>query len=112
MGAATAAVWSIGGRVGAPRAWVPKLRPWAQELTLILLLYSLWQYAGAWSIGRIGAALTRGRDIWDVERTLYLPSERTFQQLFLGERGLLHFLNEFYAVVHAPALGICLAWMF
>jgi hypothetical protein len=112
VAAATAAIWSFSGRLGAAKAWVRKLRPWAQELTLILVLYSLWQYAGAWSIGRIGAALTRGRDIWDVERVLHLPNERTFQRLFLDQRGLLHFLNEFYAAVHAPALGLGLVWMF
>jgi hypothetical protein len=110
MASATAATWTVTRR--STRAWARTLRPWAKELTLILVLYGMWQYAGAWSIGRISVAINRGQAIWDVERAVHLPSERSTQLLVLHHRTLMRFFNEFYAVVHVPALGVCLVWLF
>lgn len=106
----TAVTWTATSR--SRRSAVRILLPWARELTLILVLYSAWQYAGAWSIGRRSAAIGRGRSIWDVERALHLPSERSFQAVFLGHHDVLRVLNGFYAFVHVPALGLCLVWLF
>jgi hypothetical protein len=107
---ATAAVWA--GTLRSTRRWAGLARPWARELTLILVLYAMWQYAGAWSLGRAGAAVARGRFVWDVERALHVPSERAVQALVLHERALVYFLNVYYAAVHVPALGVCLVWLF
>jgi hypothetical protein len=107
---ATAATWTVTRR--GVRPWARALRPWAKEITLMLLLYSLWQYAGEWSLGRAGAALARGQAIWDAERALHLPSERTAQALILPYHPLVHWLNVYYALVHVPALGVCLVWLF
>jgi hypothetical protein len=72
----------------------------------------MWQYAGAWSIGRAAAATARGQSIWDLERTLHLPSERTAQSLILHHRTLIHWCNDFYVYLHVPVLGVCLVWLF
>jgi PAP2 superfamily len=56
--------------------------------------------------------MTRGRQIWDLERALHLPSERSTQQLVIHHRLLVHWLNEYYVQVHVPALGILLVWLF
>src|ERR1700678_2360911 len=108
MGGATSAGWLAARR--SARRWARVVRPWAKELTLILVLYGLWQYAGAWSLGQASSALARGRDIWDLERALHLPSERSAQALVLPDRTLVHWLNVYYAYVHVPALGLCLVW--
>lgn len=110
MAGATAALWQVTRRCEQP--WARTLRPWAKELTLILLLYGMWQYAGAWSIGRSSVALARGQAIWNVERALFLPSERSVQALVLHHHGLVYWLNVYYAVVHVPALALCLVWLF
>ena len=110
LAAGTATMWCVTGRSG--RSWARVLRPWAQELTLILVLYGLWQYAGAWSEGHVTDAMRRGGTIWNVERAVHLPSERATQALFLHHRLVLRGLNEFYAFVHAPALAVCLVWLF
>jgi PAP2 superfamily len=110
MAGATSAAWA--GTRRSARAWARAVRPWAKELTFILVLYAMWQYAGAWSLGRASAAVARGRTIWDLERWLHLPSERTTQALVLQHRSLLHWLNMYYAWVHVPALGVCLVWLF
>jgi hypothetical protein len=110
MAGATAATWTAARRSARP--WARLMRPWAKELTLILVLYGMWQWAGAWSLGRRSVAVTRGRTLWDVERTLHLPSERSVQALVLHDRLLMRGFNEFYAVVHVPALAACLIWLF
>jgi len=110
MAGVTATTWGVTRRSG--RAWGRLLRPWAKELTLILILYGLWQYAGEWSLGHVNVAMARGRSIWDVERALHLPSERATQGLFLHHRLVLQGFNQFYAFVHTPALAICLVWLF
>jgi PAP2 superfamily len=107
---ATATSWTATRR--ARRAWAKRLLPWARELTLILLLYALWQYAGDWSLGRADEAIARGRSIWRWERHLHLPSEAALQRLLLPHHTLVQVLNEFYAYVHVPALGVCLLWLF
>src|ERR1700722_11998837 len=110
MTSATTATWAVTRR--RTRPWARALRPWAKEITLILLLYSLWQYAGAWSIGQASAATARGQTIWHTERVLRLPSERAAQALILPYHSLVHWLNVYYALVHVPALGLCLVWLF
>jgi hypothetical protein len=110
MAGATATTWTLTRR--SARGWARALRPWAKELTLMLLLYGMWQYAGAWSLGRASAAVARGRSIWDAERSLHLPSERSAQNLVLQHHELVHWLNVYYAYVHVPALGACLVWLF
>jgi PAP2 superfamily protein len=110
LAGASAAGWAATCR--RTRAWARSVRPWAKELTLILLLYALWQFAGAWSLGRASAAMTRGQAIWSAERAIHLPSERAVQAIVLPHTTLLHWLNWYYAAVHVPALGACLVWLF
>lgn len=110
LAAVTATGWALLGR--SARRWAKAVQPWAKELTFILLLYGLWQYAGAWSIGRTSVAGTRGQDIWNWERALHLPSERWLQALVLPHHAWLKFFNYFYFFVHVPALGACLIWLF
>jgi len=110
MAGATAATWAAAQR--SRRTVARAVQPWAKELTLVLVLYAMWQYAGAWSLGRVNSAIARGRTIWDLERSWHLPSERSVQTLVLPDHTLVHWLNEYYAVVHVPALGACLLWMF
>jgi hypothetical protein len=103
MAAVTGVAWAA--TAGAPPRW-------AKEATLLLVLYGMWQWAGAWSIGRAGAARARGLAIWDVERALHVPSERSVQQLVLPHPGLVHWLNVLYVQAHVPALGALLVWLF
>ena len=110
LAGATAAIWTATGPLA--RSWVRRLRPWARELTLTLLLYALWQFAGAWSIGRLSAATGRGQAIARVERALHAPSERSAQQLVVHHPLLVHWLNEYYVQLHVPVLGACLLWLF
>lgn len=110
MAAVTGVAW--GATAGAARRWARRITPWAKEATLLLVLYGMWQWAGAWSLGRVDAARARGLAIWDVERALHVPSERSVQQLVLPHPGLVHWLNVLYVQAHVPALGALLVWLF
>ena len=92
-------------RVGVARAF-------AGEIALILALYALWRYAGGISVMKVDHALDRGRELWDLERRLHLPSELTLQRAVLGYPLLVQAANRYYAVMHVPALIALLIWAF
>ncbi|MGH9076548.1 MAG: phosphatase PAP2 family protein [Acidimicrobiales bacterium] len=106
----TAAAWAAtsGGR--APP--VAAVRPWLRELTVMLGLYALWQYAGRFSLGQAAAATGRGRSIWRTERSWHVPSEAWLQHLVLGHHAVLLAANLYYGVMHVAALGALLVWSF
>jgi PAP2 superfamily len=83
-----------------------------QESALVLALFTLWQFAGSFTVMGPDGALARGRWIWHLERTLYLPSETALQRLFLPHPLLIQALNLYYDVLHFPVLIACLVWLF
>lgn len=84
----------------------------AREAALIAALYSLWQLAGTLSVMQVDGALDRGRDIWDFQQVLHLPSELAIQAAALPHEWLIQASNLYYAGAHVPALGIFLVWLF
>ncbi len=93
------------------RVWT-EARPFALEISLILVLYALWRIAGQLSVLHTDGAEARGRDIWNVEQTLHLPSELAVQRAVLPHPWLVQAANVYYAVVHVPALIAMLIWLF
>jgi PAP2 superfamily len=113
------AAWGAGGcavlAIATRRARAPVMkgvRTWTRELALMFALYGLWQYAGDLSVDGVSGAVGRGRRLWDLERSMGLPSEVNLQRMVLGHRELMHLLNIYYADVHVPVLGLCLIWLF
>jgi hypothetical protein len=84
----------------------------ARETAIVLGLYAVWQWAGAFAVTKVTGAEANGRAIWHAERLLRLPSELWLQRAFLPHPLLVQALNVFYAVVHVPALIIFLLWLF
>jgi hypothetical protein len=82
-----------------------------QETALVLALFSLWQFAGSFSVMGPGGALGRGRWIWHLERVMYLPSETSVQRLFLPHPVIVQAFNLYYDVLHFPVLIACLIWL-
>lgn len=97
--------------VGA-RRWVRFLASFSTEVAIILALYGLWQIAGSLSVSHVEGALARGRSLWDLERTLWLPNERWMQQRILGHDVVVQVANAYYALLHAPPLATFLVWLF
>jgi PAP2 superfamily len=83
-----------------------------QESALVFGLFTLWQFAGSFSVMGPGGALARGRWIWNFERELHLPSEASLQRLFLPHPLIVQAFNLYYDVLHFPVLIACLIWLF
>ena len=84
----------------------------ARETSIILALYTLWQVAGRLSVMQVDGAIARGQWLWRLEHTLHLPSELAMQRQALPHSVLVQLCNAYYAIVHVPALGIFLVWLF
>jgi hypothetical protein len=89
-----------------------RVQPFLREASLIIGLYGLWQLAGALAGSGTYAAVGRGKWIWDVERTLHLPSEHTVQAWILPHPLIVETANLYYASMHFTALIVFLVWLF
>ncbi len=113
---------SLGGVSLAVRLWMhgrsgPRVRKYALaglvgwQAAILVGIYALWQYAGSLSLIGTNDGLQRGRTLWDLERTMHLPSEASFQQVFLPHHTLIRFLNIYYVIAHYNVLLLMLGWL-
>ena len=84
----------------------------ARESAIVLALYALWQYVHEHAVTKVAGATEHALDVWHFEQRLHFPSELTLMRAFLHVRWFMQFLNVYYAVVHVPAVGIMLLWLF
>ena len=105
------AVLAVALRV-APRSRLAGVATFIQESALVFGLFTLWQFAGSFSVMGPGGALARGNWIWHLERELRLPSETSVQRLFLPHPLIVQACNLYYDVLHFPVLIACLIWLF
>ncbi|MEX5713866.1 phosphatase PAP2 family protein [Parafrankia sp. FMc6] len=80
-------------------------------MLLLDLLYMLYRMGRHLAVGRESQALANARDVWNLERLLYLPNESAIQQLALHSTQLLELANRVYTGVHFPASTAFLAWV-
>jgi hypothetical protein len=88
------------------------LRAFSLELSLVLVLYAIWQFVAALGTIREADGFANGRWVYDVERTLHIANEASVEGWFLPYPLLVQFWNGYYALAHAPALIIFLVWLF
>jgi hypothetical protein len=101
------------GRGSSPFANRFKLAaPALREASIVMCLYSLWQYVGAFSIMGVGDAFHRAKWIVEFQKRIWLPSEVSVQKLLLPFPVLVKSANLYYAIVHVPALVGTLFWAF
>jgi len=105
------AVGVVGTR-SLPIRWVQAVRTFCRELSLVLLLYSIWQLAHTWTRTEVAGATEHAQWVIDVQNWMHLPSEASLQRLFLPHPLWVQAMNGYYAVVHVPALGAFLIWLF
>jgi hypothetical protein len=86
--------------------------PYAREAGVVVGLYVVWQLLLDRLVTRVGGAVTRGRWIWDLERTVHLPSEASFQRLVLPHPLVAQASNGYYSGLHVSAMIACLVWLF
>lgn len=88
------------------------VRTFNRELSLVLLLYAIWQLAHTWTRTRVAGAIDNALWIADLEHRLHIPSEATLQAWFLPHPTWVETMNGYYAIVHVPALAAFLLWLF
>ncbi len=81
------------------------------QAAVLIAAYGLWQYTGSKALVGTSDGVDRGRRLWDFERRLHLPSEASFQRLFLPHHTFVRFLNLYYVGAHYNVLLLMLAWL-
>lgn len=107
----------LGGVAVAHPLWrLPRMpvwaRPWVREAAVVFVLYAAWRRLGAVNVTGPEGAMDRGRDLYDLERALFLPDELTLQRWTLKATWLARTANWYYIVVHVVPVGVWLVWLF
>lgn len=92
--------------------WAPAFVATTKELSLVLGLYALWQYAHDLAVNKTAGAMEHAMWLWNLERSMHLPSELSLQRALIDHKLVMQFLNVYYGGMHVPAVGILLIWLF
>ncbi|KAB2352816.1 inositol phosphorylceramide synthase [Actinomadura rudentiformis] len=100
----------------------PRRSPWfrpsggrprpIRELLLVAVLFGAYKLGRVLADGRVAEAFDNAHGIWDLERSLRLPSELDVQQALLHNDVLVHAANSYYAYAHFPATAAFLLWIY
>jgi len=83
-----------------------------REAGLVAGLFVLWKVASSFSLMHESGAFSRGRWIWNLERTLRLPNEASVQAPVLAHPVVVQALNVFYLAAHIGGMAVFLPWLF
>jgi hypothetical protein len=104
---AAVALWVL----SLPRRWRP-FAALARETAIVLGIYAFWMRASDFAVTHVGGATGHALWVWHVERLMHLPSELTVQRWVLPHPSFVRAVNEFYELVHVPALIVFLIWLY
>jgi hypothetical protein len=82
-----------------------------RELVVLNVLFIVWRVVGRVSLFHEAGAFGRGRWLWNLERTLHLPSEAAMQRAILPDVTFSKICNGYYEYAHAPLLAAVLLWL-
>src|SRR5947207_14569931 len=71
-----------------------------RELSLVLVLYSIWQIIGLIGTVRASDGLANGQLIYDIERNLHIMTEACIERWFLPHPLAVQFWNGYFAIAH------------
>ncbi|MEU5312372.1 phosphatase PAP2 family protein [Streptomyces sp. NPDC021562] len=86
--------------------------PLVREFLLVAGLFLVYKFGRQLATGHTAEALRNAHRIWDLERTLHLPSEVGVQSALLHGDTLVRLANTYYATVHFPATLAFLVWLY
>jgi hypothetical protein len=81
------------------------------EVAFVCALFALWQLANRLTRGHTTGGLDRGRDIWNFERAIHLPNERSVQDLIIGHPTIVRAANYYYDTMHLTLMVVFLVWL-
>ena len=82
-----------------------------REAGIIMGLYTLWALIGVYNLANYQGATQRGKDIWHLERLLYLPPENWMQGPALHHPWFGKTLDQYYIYGHVNSMIILLLWL-
>jgi hypothetical protein len=94
-----------------PRRWTRVASAAAVETALVCALFGMWQVANGIAHTHHAGGMAHGAWVWDLERTLHLPSEVSLQHLVLGSHWLVWTSNYYYATAHLTSIVVFLCWL-
>ncbi|MGW6982723.1 phosphatase PAP2 family protein [Streptomyces sp. NPDC054932] len=83
-----------------------------RELLLVAGFFTFYKAGRLLSTDRTDEAFRNAERIWDAERAMHLLGEGAVQRLLLHGDALVTTANTYYAVVHFPATGLFLIWLY
>ena len=95
----------------AKRRWSDVVAAGAVEGALVCGLFALWQFANSVAHHHVAGGLANGQWIWRAERWLHVPSETSFQGLFLTHATVVRASNYYYATAHLTGMVVFLVWL-
>ena len=110
VAAAALTVAAIGLRA-SPRRGTRVAAAAAVETALVCALFGMWQIANGIAHTDHADDIAHGRWIWQLERTLHIPSETSVQHLVLGIHPLIWLSNYYYATAHLTSMVVFLGWL-
>lgn len=110
----TAAVLAAIGGAGAlsDNSRIRAIGAFFRETAVIGALYGLWRLAGKLSLDDGGDAYARAKWVEHLQDRLFLPNERSVQNLILGHDRLVQLANLYYATMHFTMMFVFLFWLF
>ncbi|WP_217998520.1 phosphatase PAP2 family protein, partial [Actinomadura rubrobrunea] len=98
------------GRPDRPptRRWLRPLR----ELLLVAFLFAAYKLGRLVGADHVGEAFANAGRLWEIERALRLPSEKTLQDWVLHLPSAVVAANAYYKFVHFPATAVFLIWTY
>ena len=83
-----------------------------RELVLVVALLAVYKYGRFLGKGHVETALHNARDVIGLERSLGVFSEARLQDLVLGNRSVVWFLNVYYLVAHVAVTAAAFVWLY
>jgi hypothetical protein len=99
------------GKPGARARKIALAGLFGWQAAVLIAIYGLWQFTGSLASVDTNHGVDRGRQIWNLERRLHLPSEASFQSVFLPHHTFIRFLNLYYVLAHYNVLLLMLGWL-
>ncbi len=98
------------GRAGwVPAWWQSRLgRRLLQEIVLMLGLFLFYKFVRLLAGGQVVEAFANARDVIDLERRLGIFNEAALQDVVLGSRAVVQFLNTYYVTLHFGVMIVTL----
>lgn len=98
-------------RPGPGRSRKARLRELVLELVLIASMMVIYQGIRHLADGQLGVAFRHADWVWEVERSLRLPSEAAIQHWALSWGATAKLANLYYVGVHFPGTIVAMVWL-